>query len=312
MLGVYNGGWKLQSMKIKSLYLLLVFVLIIMLVTGYFLLPCAVRANEVSSDMMFDLWKYRTGEEDSGLLTGKPTKPSVAKPPAPTASISGTVSFRERVTLLPQDEVEIQLLDVSRQDAPAEGIAKQIITPHRQMPVPFKISYDPATINPAHRYAVQARILRNGQVQFSNKSPCYVITHGHPNRVEMLLEKTETKPVDKKEALTVSTDSVFIGTYKRTFIGAGGPVNETLCIKSDETVELRSLYTKGAVQRAGVWSVEGKRLAVTLIKNNGEYINPQRIVFEMKSNELVAVEYDSDIYGKQYVFTRSAGLGDKN
>ena len=128
----------------------------------------------------------------------------------------------------------------------------------------------------------------------------------------MLLEKTETKPVDKQEALTESTDSVFIGTYKRTFIGAGGPVNETLSIKSDETVELRSMYTKGAVQRAGVWSVEGKRLAVTLIKNNGEYINPQRIVFELKSNELIAVEYDSNIYGNHYVFTRSAGLENKN
>jgi putative lipoprotein len=311
-LGVYNGGWKLQSMKINSCYLLLVFALIIMLITCYLLLPCAVRANEVSSDMMFDLWKYRTGEEDTGLLTGKPTKPGVANPPAATASISGTVSFPERVTLLPQDEVEIQLLDVSRQDAPAAGIAKQTITPHRQMPVPFKISYDPAKINPAHTYAVQARILRNGQVQFSNKVPCYVITHGHPNRVEMLLEKTETKPFNKKEALTESTDKVFIGTYKRTFIGAGGPVKETLSIKSDETVELRSMYTKGALQRAGVWSVEGKRLAVTLIQNNGEYINPQRIVFEKKSNELIAVEYDSDIYGRHYVFTRSDGLGDKN
>jgi putative lipoprotein len=262
--------------------------------------------------MMLDLWKYRTGEEDSGLLTGKPTKPVPAKPLAATASITGTVCFRERVTLLPQDEVEIQLLDVSRQDAPAAGIAKQIITPQQQMPVPFKISYDPATINPAHRYAVQARILRNGQVQFSNKAPCYVITHGHPNRVAMLLETTETKPIDKQEVLTESTDSVFIGTYKRTFIGAGGPGEETLNIKSDETVELRSMYSNGAVQRAGVWSVEGKRLAVTLIKNNGDYINPQRIVFEIKSNELVAVEYDSNIFGRQYEFTRSDGLGGKN
>ena len=226
---------------------------IVMAIAGCFLLPCAVRANEVSSEMMFDLWKYRTGEEDTGLLTGKPTKPSVADPPAATASISGTVSFRERVTLLPQDEVEIKLLDVSRQDAPAAVIAKQNITPQRQMPVPFKISYDPAKINPAHRYAVQARILRNGQVQFSNKAPCYVITHGHPNRVEVLLEKTETKPADKKEALTESAGNVFTGTYTRTFIGAGGPVEETLHIMSNDAVELQSSYSKGLVQQD--WSL---------------------------------------------------------
>jgi hypothetical protein len=180
------------------------------------------------------------------------------------------------------------------------------------MPVPFKISYDPATINPAHRYAVQARILRNGQVQFSNKAPCYVITHGHPNRVAMILETTETKPVDKQEALTESTDSVFIGTYKRTFIGAGGPVEETLHIRSNDAVELQSSYAKGLVQQAGVWSLEGKRLAVTLTQKNGEYMNPERMVFELKGNKLEAVEYDSNFFGRQYVFTRSDGLGGKN
>ena len=159
-------------MKIKSIFPLLLVTLpaIVMAIAGCFLLPCAARANEVGSEMMIDLWKYRTGEEDTGLLTGKPTKPGPAEPQAVTASITGTVSYRERVALLPQDEVEIQLLDVSRQDAPAAVIAKQNITPQRQMPVPFKISYDPAKINPAHTYAVQARILRNGQVRFINTS----------------------------------------------------------------------------------------------------------------------------------------------
>jgi hypothetical protein len=205
--------------------------------------------------------------------------------------------------------IEVQLLDISRQDAPAAVIAKQHITQPGQVPIPFKLVYDPAKINPAHKYAVLARILSNGQVRFKNTSPCYVITHGHPNTADVLLAMTASESAEQSKPLA---GSGFIGTYKRTFIGAGGTVKETLCIKSDETVELRSMYTKGAVQRAGVWSVEGKRLAVTLIKNNGEYINPQRIVFEMKSNELIAVEYDSNIYGRHYVFTRSDGLGDKD
>jgi putative lipoprotein len=310
-MGVYNGGWKVQSVKINSCYFLHIFTLIIMLVTGYFLLPCAARANEVGSEMMLDLWKYRTGEEDSGLLTGMPTKPSAAEPPAATASISGTVSFRERVTLLPQDEFEIKLLDISRQDATSAVIAKQNITSERQVPVPFKISYDPAKINPAHTYAVQARILRNGQVQFSNKAPCYVITHGHPNRVEMLLEKTETKPADKKEALTASAGNVFTGTYTRTFIGAGGAVEETLHIRTNDAVELQSSYSKGLVQQDGVWSLEGKRLAVTLTQKNGEYMNPQRMVFELKGNKLEAVEYDRNAHGPQYIFTRTVVSGQK-
>jgi putative lipoprotein len=314
MLGLYDGVLRVNAVKIKRFYplLLISFTAISILVTACFLQPCTVRASEVNSDMMFDLWKYRTGEEDTGLLTGKPTKPGAAEPLAVTASISGTVSFREHVTLLPQDEVEIQLLDVSRQDVSAAVIAKQNIVPHHQVPVPFKISYDPAKINPTHTYAVQARILRNGQVPFVNKAPCYVITRGHSSTAEILLAKTENKSVDETRPSAGGAGGDFIGTYTRTFIGAGGAVKETLSIQGDETVELHSRYTKGAVQWAGVWSLEGKRLAVTLAQKNGEYVNPQRIVFELKSNELIAVEYDSNIYGNHYVFTRSAGLENKN
>jgi hypothetical protein len=180
------------------------------------------------------------------------------------------------------------------------------------VPVPFKISYNPAKINPTHTYAVRARILRNGQVKFVNKAPCYVITRGHPSTAEILLAKTENKSVDETRPSASGAGGGFIGTYTRTFIGAGGTVDETLSIASDETVKLHSIYTKGAVQWAGVWSLEGKRLAVTLAQKNGEYVNPQRIVFELKSNELIAVEYDSNIYGNHYVFTRSAGLENKN
>lgn len=291
--------------------MLITLLAIVMAIAGCFLLPCAARANEVGSEMMFDLWKYRTGEEDTGLLTGKPTKPGPAEPQAVTASISGTVSYRERVALLPQDEVEIKLLDVSRHDTPAAVVAKQNITPQRQVPVSFKISYDPAKINPTHRYAVQARILRNGQLQFINKAPCYVITHGHPNTVAMLLAKTETKSADEKRQLHESAGNVFTGTYTRTFIAAGGKVEETLHIMSNDAVELQSSYSKGVVQRAGVWSLEGKHLAVTLTQKNGAYINPERIVFELKGSTLEAVEYDRNAYGPHYIFIRTVGSGQK-
>ena len=307
------AGCAQGAMKIKSIFPLLLVTLpaIVMAIAGCFLLPCAARANEVGSEMMIDLWKNRTGEEDAGLLTGKPTKPSTAAPPAVTASITGTVSYRERIALLPQDEVEIKLLDVSRHDTPAAVIAKQNITPQRQVPVPFKISYDPAKINPTHRYAVQARILRNGQVRFINQAPCYVITHGHPNTIEVLVAMTNPESAEKKGTLVESTANVFTGTYTRTFIGAGGLVEETLHIMSNDAVELQSSYSKGFVQQDGVWSLEGKRLAVTLTQKNVEYMNPQRMVFELKGNKLEAVEYDRNAHGPQYIFTRTVVSGQK-
>jgi hypothetical protein len=177
--------------------------------------------------------------------------------------------------------------------------------------VPFKISYDPAKINPAHTYAVQARILRNGQVQFVNKAPCYVITHGHQSTVEILLTKIENKSVDETRPSADGAGGGFIGTYTRTFIGAGGPVEETLHIRGNDAVELQSSYSQGLVQQNGVWSLEGKRLAVTLTQTNGEYMNPERMVFELKGNKLEAVEYDRNAHGPQYIFTRTVVSGQK-
>ena len=282
-----------------------------MIIAGCFLQSRATRANEVGSDMMFDLWKYRTGEGDTGLLTGKPSKPEAAKPPPITAHVTGTIYYKQRITLLPNDVVEVQLLDISRQDTPAAIIARQNITQTDRVSIPFKLSYDPTNINPAHKFAVLARILSNGQVRFKNSADCYVITYGHPNHVDILVEMTSPDSPDKQGVQTDSAVRGYIGTYKRTFMGAGGTVEETLHIRSNETAELHSSYTKGAVQQVGVWSPEGKQLAVTLTQKNGAYINPERIVFELKGGTLEAVEFDRNAYGPQYIFMRTIVPGNK-
>ena len=76
-------------------------------------------------------------------------------------------------------------------------------------------------------------------------------------------------------------------------------------------MELHSSYTKGVVQQVGVWSPEGKQLAVTLTQKNGAYINPERIVFELNGSTLKAVKYDIKAYGSQYKFMRTIVPGHK-
>ena len=76
-------------------------------------------------------------------------------------------------------------------------------------------------------------------------------------------------------------------------------------------MELQSSYSKGLVQQDGVWSLEGKHLAVTLTQTNGEYMNPERMVFELKGNKLEAVEYDRYAHGPQYIFTCTVVSGQK-
>ena len=100
--------------------------------------------------------------------------------PAPTAAVSGTVTSLEPIALPPNAVVEVKLVDVSRQDVAATVLGEQVITNPGQLPVPFEIAYDPASIDPRFTYAVQARITADGQLIFISDTFTPVITRDAP------------------------------------------------------------------------------------------------------------------------------------
>lgn len=103
--------------------------------------------------------------------------------------VRGTVTYLQRIALPPGAIVEVQLQDVSRQDAEADVLATQTIQlTGQQVPIPFELSYDAAQINPVHTYAVQACILVNHQLRFINTAAYWVITQGHSTEVEIIVQ----------------------------------------------------------------------------------------------------------------------------
>lgn len=89
------------------------------------------------------------------------TEPS--PPAAPTAAnrvtLLGTVLIRERIALQPDARLAVRISDVSRMDVAAPVVAQtEIATRGRQAPFAFSLDYDPAHIEPRHRYAVSARL----------------------------------------------------------------------------------------------------------------------------------------------------------
>ncbi|MCU0225268.1 MAG: YbaY family lipoprotein [Acidobacteria bacterium] len=112
-----------------------------------------------------------------------------AKPSAPAASVSGTIAYRERAALPHAAVIKVQLVDVSRADAPATVLGEQVFEAGgKQVPFTFEIPYDPAAIEPRHSYAVQARIEVDGQLRFINDQRYAVITRGAPTRVDLVLK----------------------------------------------------------------------------------------------------------------------------
>lgn len=103
--------------------------------------------------------------------------------------VQGTVAYRQRSALPPRAIVEVNLQDVSRQDRAAEIVSTQTIhLKGQQVPISFELSYDSTQIVSNHSYAVQVRILVDGQLRFISTSAYRVITQGHPTQVAIVVQ----------------------------------------------------------------------------------------------------------------------------
>lgn len=110
-------------------------------------------------------------------------------------SVKGSVTYRERIALSPDARLEVQLRDVSYQDAAAPLIAERVISAPGQVPIEFEFEYDPDAIDPRNAYSVRATIFESdGRMAFTNDTAYDVITRGNPKKVDMLLVMVEPPP----------------------------------------------------------------------------------------------------------------------
>jgi putative lipoprotein len=111
------------------------------------------------------------------------------QPPPAMKTLDGTLVYRQRIALPPQTEAIVRLVDVSRADAAATVIAEtRFRTEGRQVPLPFRLEYDPARIDARMRYAVSGELRAGERILFLNTTRHAVLTHGAPSdNVEILL-----------------------------------------------------------------------------------------------------------------------------
>ncbi len=114
-------------------------------------------------------------------------------PPAETGSVTGTVSYLQRMALPPNAVIHVKLSDVSQFEGAEKVIAEQNLNlGQRQVPVPFALKFDPAKIDPKHTYSVSAKITVDGQVWFATGQNYPVLTEGQPSHVDLLLKQVAT------------------------------------------------------------------------------------------------------------------------
>lgn len=117
------------------------------------------------------------------LLTACAT---IMPPSEAPVSVTGSITYRERMALPPTAQVEIQLSDVSLMDAPSKTIAQQSFTADgRQVPFSFSLTVDERKIDPRGRYSVSARITdASGKLMFITDTHNGVTFDGRP-RIDM-------------------------------------------------------------------------------------------------------------------------------
>lgn len=204
---------------------------------------------------------------------------------AQVGTVTGTVTYRERMALPPSVSVEITIEDVSRADAPAEVIARIRQAIPGQPPIPFQLPYDPSRINPRNRYAVRARILDGERLLFTSVSTTLVLTQGRGNRVDLVLQRAtsaaEASVPEAAQAPAVAARPlppvVELRNLPATFAGTGPcegcpSARVELNLLPDDTFFLRTTrLIRGAAPEdtLGSWVLSSDRRVVVLRTSAG-------------------------------------------
>jgi heat shock protein HslJ/uncharacterized lipoprotein YbaY len=136
-----------------------------------------------------------------------PTSPGAGAP----TRVSGTVSLRERIALVPGSVLIVTLEDTSRADVASTLLGETRITIEgNPVPISFVIEVDPGRIEPKHRYTVRARVLDpQGALRWTSTQAYPVITGGHPSSVDVQVEAIR-RPVATGPAAALPPSSTLV------------------------------------------------------------------------------------------------------
>ena len=178
----------------------------------------------------------------------------------PNASVSGTVTYRERLALSPGARLEVQLRDTSYQDAAAALIAEQVIENPGQVPIKFNVEYHRDDIEDRNTYSIQADIIEaDGRLAFTNDTAHDVITRGNPRKVDMTLVMVQPPPGPEGEVVDPNA-----------WVDTPYPVAGAAMLPPHEGDLLRVFFLQSNLENCsrGVhrkeWELDGNDIRVTL------------------------------------------------
>jgi uncharacterized lipoprotein YbaY len=144
------------------------------------------------------------------------------------ASVTGTITYRERMALPPDAVVNVQIQDVSLADAPATVIGEKNINNPGQVPIPYEVEYNTKDIDDRHTYVVRAEIRDgNGNLLFTTAQSYGVITQGNPTQdVQIVVELVGIPPQPPPETTPTPTPIAAYIQIDEPVYGATVPIDQ--------------------------------------------------------------------------------------
>jgi putative lipoprotein len=122
----------------------------------------------------------------------KHPKSKVSARPRPSkAEVTGTATYRGRMTFAPSATFEATLEEVARADQPGQVIGHDQQPNFGRTPIAFSIRYNPRRIDPARAYVVRAVIREGGRMRLSSDRAVPVLTRGHGSRATLVMRPVE-------------------------------------------------------------------------------------------------------------------------
>jgi putative lipoprotein len=114
------------------------------------------------------------------LGLASPAQSSANPSPSAMHVLKGSIRYHQRVALPDDAAVRVIIQEIST-DGTAKSLAEQDIpTKGHQMPIKFAVKFDPAAIDPSHRYEIVAKITSGGRLMFTSTNTYPVLTQGAP------------------------------------------------------------------------------------------------------------------------------------
>ncbi|MEX0327877.1 MAG: YbaY family lipoprotein [Ruegeria sp.] len=126
-------------------------------------------------------------------------------------SIEGTATYRERIAVMPDTTLYVELLDVSRADAPSVTLSSQRYA-LTGVPAPFTLTYDDALVQEGMRYSVRATIAQGDKMLMTTDQVYPVLTNGAGSQADLVLVQASGS-VDQGAAMLENSKWTAVGIY---------------------------------------------------------------------------------------------------